>query len=160
MTMKPASESRAISMPDLSQRPLQVNVERLMSAPPELLYRAWTEQFDSWFATPGTILMRPEVNAVFFFEVVVQPEGGSVQRFPHYGRFLRLEPNRLVEMTWVTGAGGTKGTETVVTVELTPQGTGTLLHLTHAGFADEESRTGHAQAWPFILEQLDKKITG
>jgi uncharacterized protein YndB with AHSA1/START domain len=104
--------------------------------------------------------MRPEVNAVFFFEVVFQPEGGSLQRHPHYGRFLRLEQDKLVEMTWVTGTGGTKGVETVVTVELTPQGTGTLLQLTHAGFADEESRDGHAQAWPFVLEQLDLKVVG
>jgi uncharacterized protein YndB with AHSA1/START domain len=158
--MTTANERHPITVPDLSQRPLKVNVERLMVAPPDVLYRAWTERFDSWFATPGAILMRPEVNAVFFFEVVVQPEGSAVQRYPHYGRFLRLEQDRLVEITWVTGAGGTKGAETVVTVELTPQGTGTLLHLTHAGFADEESRDGHAQAWPFVLEQLDKKVVG
>lgn len=156
--MTKTNEGQAICIPDLSQRPLQLKVERLMSAPPESLYRAWSERFDSWFATPGAILMRPEVNAVFFFEVVVQLEGGSVQRHPHYGRFLRLEQDKLVAMTWVTGTGGTKGVETVVTVELTPQGTGTLLQLTHAGFADEESRDGHAQAWPFVLEQLDKKV--
>src|SRR5688572_16397364 len=110
MKMKPTNESQAICVPDLSQRPLKLTVERLMVAPPELLYRAWTERFDSWFATPGAILMRGEVNAVYFFEVVFQPEGSdTVQRHPHYGRFLRLEQDKLIEMTWVTGAGGTNG---------------------------------------------------
>src|SRR5258708_20595761 len=70
-----------------------------------------------------------------------------------------LEPARLVELTWETGAGGTKGAETVVTVELEPQGTGTHLRLTHAGFPDDESRRGHVRAWPLVLEQLEQRLT-
>jgi uncharacterized protein YndB with AHSA1/START domain len=123
-----------------------------MAATPDVLYRAWTEQFDRWFAAPGTLLMRPEVNAPFFFEAI--DEKGK--RHPHYGRFLRLVPDRVVELTWLTGGAGTKGAETVVTIELTPSGSGTQLRLTHAGFPDEESRKAHDQGWTHVLEQLDK----
>ena len=144
---------KAIAPPDLATRPFRLNVERVMNASPEVLYGAWTEHIDRWFAAPGTLLIQGKINTPFFFEV--RHEGN---RHPHYGRFLKLEPQRLVELTWLTGAGGTKGAETVVTVALVPQDKGTLLRLTHAGFADAESRDGHEQAWPRVLQHLDQMM--
>lgn len=139
--------------PDLSSRPHQLTVECTLSVPPEVVYRAWTEEFDRWFAEPGTLRMTAEVNVPFFFETHF--EGG---RHPHYGRFLKLVPDELLELTWVTGNPGTLGAETVVTLELSPQNGGTNVKLTHAGFTDESIRDGHADAWPQALAILDERM--
>ena len=148
------SSTTPVVQPDLSSRPLRVTVERQMAVLADALFRAWTtEQFDRWFAAPGTVLMKPVVNSPYFFEA--RFDG---QRHPHYGRFLELETDRLVKMTWVT-ADGTRGVETVLTVEFNATGAGTLVRVIHEGFPDEQSRDGHQEAWPMALEMLDKALS-
>lgn len=90
---------------------------------------------------------------------LVEHEG---QLSPHYGRFLTLEPPRLIELTWVTGRMGTEGAETVVTVELEPTDSGgTHLRLTHAGFYDQAGVLRHDEAWKHhVLPHLEATLTG
>jgi uncharacterized protein YndB with AHSA1/START domain len=128
-----------------------LTVSRDIPLQPADVYEAFTSRrFENWFAAPGTLQMRAEVSAPFFFERHYQGE-----RHSHYGRFLRLERDRLIEMTWATAAG-TRGVETVVTVRLQPIGLGTRVTLTHAGFPDGESTQRHADAWPRVLEELEQ----
>lgn len=116
------------------------------------LYAAWTTDFDLWFAQPGTLSMEPREGRAWFF--YNRDEWG---RHPHYGRFLRLDPDHLIETTWLTGNGtdaGTGGAETVLQIVLEPEGDATILRLTHSGFASRQSRDAHAENWPLALDEL------
>lgn len=124
------------------------------------LYRAWTTGWSAWFAEADTARIRAEVGEPFFFEVAQRfPDGRDPVRHPHYGRFLRLVPDALVSLTWVTGAGGTGGAETTLTVHLDAiAGDYTQVTLTHEGFTTSEARDAHEAAWPMILAHQDAAL--
>lgn len=145
--------TQPIPQPDLSSRPHDSHAERWMPYPPARLYRAWTREFDLWFAAPGSVVMDPQPGQPWFF--VTEFNG---QRHPHYGRFLRLLPPRLVEMTWVTGKGGTEGAETLLTVEFTSENDGTRVKLCHRGFPHAQAAVESEKAWPLVLAQLEQRL--
>lgn len=146
-----------VPRPDLSARPLQVTCRHAINAGAEAVFAAWTTRFDIWFAQTGTLAMVPEPGRPYFFYSRV-----DWGRHPHYGRFLDVRENALIEMTWMTGNGtdeGTAGAETVLRIELIPKGDATELRLTHTGFATEKSHHGHEANWPLALRILDDALT-
>jgi uncharacterized glyoxalase superfamily protein PhnB/uncharacterized protein YndB with AHSA1/START domain len=127
--------------------------------PPATLYRAWTTGWDQWFAASDSLRAHAEEGAPFFFEAVEHfDDGRPGLRHPHYGRFLTLEPDTLVALTWVTGALGTNGAETIVTVRLAAVEGGTDVELTHEGFDTNETRDRHATAWPLVLSHQESML--
>ena len=140
-------------IPDLSSRSNSMTLELRMKADAASIYNAWTRDFDLWFAETGELIMTPEVNRPFFF--YNRHDWG---RHAHYGRFIKLEKNKLIEMTWLTGKDGTFGAETVIRIELVPQDEGTVLRMTHSGFENEAAAKAHKDNWPLALEELDKKL--
>jgi uncharacterized protein YndB with AHSA1/START domain len=129
-------------------------VEQHLRARPAAIYRAWTIHFETWFATPGAIRMRPIEGEPFWFDVV--HEG---RRHPHYGRFVKLVPNEVVAMTWVSGEGGTEGAETTLRIDLVDDHSGTLVRLSHAGFSTPAAALRHGDAWPDVLAHLDAVLS-
>ncbi|MFY9783121.1 MAG: SRPBCC domain-containing protein [Acidimicrobiales bacterium] len=129
-------------------------VEHVMRASPAAIFEAWTHRFDAWFASPGYVSMDPVVDRAFWFDTYFEGV-----HHPHYGRFLQLERDQLIELTWVTGMTGTDGAETVVRVGLSALDSGTLLRLTHGGFYDEAAARRHQDAWPRVLGHLDEVLS-
>lgn len=141
--------------PDLSDRPHGSRVERRMRARPADVYRSFTTGWESWFALPGALLVDATPQGRLFF--VVEHEG---RQHPHYGRFLVLEPDRRVELTWVTGRAGTEGAETVLSVGIASSDGGCTVTLEHRGFYDQQAADHHGTSWARILEHLDGLLTG
>src|SRR2546423_205700 len=110
--------------------PESLKVTRRTPVPPSRVFRAWTdpEQYKKWFLA-RRIIMHQGVDGLFWFQTEFE---GRI--WPHYGRFLRLEEARLVEMTWMSEA--TAGLESLVRVELKPAGKGTEITLTHSNLPD------------------------
>lgn len=140
--------------PDLSDRPHDAQLVRAMRARPEAIYKSFTAGWEGWFALPGGLIAKPVPQGQLFF--VVEHEG---ERHPHYGRFLTLQPNRKVELTWLTGKSGTQGAETVLSVDIEPYGDGCIVTLRHRGFYDQDRADGHGKSWEQILANLDARLT-
>jgi uncharacterized protein YndB with AHSA1/START domain len=90
--------------PDLKDRPHDTRAERVMRASSQAIYTSFTTGWEDWFALKGSLIADPVLNGQLFF--VVEHEG---KRHPHYGRFLTLEPDRKVKLTWLTGRDGAQG---------------------------------------------------
>ena len=138
--------------PDLSSHPHSMTLEIQMKADAASIYDAWTRDFDLWFAQPGELIMTPEINRPFLF--YNRHDWG---RHAHYGRFITLEKNKSIEMTWLTELG-THGAETVIRIELVPRDGGTLLKMIHSGFESEAAAKNHKDNWPLALEELDQRL--
>lgn len=87
----------AVAFPTLGPSPLTATTDRLFAHSPAALYRAWTTGFGLWFAQPGTLSMTPQEGCAWFFY-----NRDELGRHPHYGRFLQLAPDKLIETTWLT----------------------------------------------------------
>lgn len=137
-----------------------LTVSHTSASPRATLYHAFTGGWGAWFGEPATARLRAEVGEPFCFDVVERfGDGRDDVRHPHYGRFLRLEPDTLVSLTWMTS--GTGGAETTLTVTLDAiAGDTSRITLTHAGFATPEARDAHEATWPTILAGLDTAMHG
>ena len=147
----------SIPRPDLSARPLRMTCNFTVNARPEKVFDAWTTGLDTWFAQAGTLALVPESGRPYFF--YNRDDWG---RHPHYGRFLDVKENQLIEMTWMTGNGsaeGTEGAETVLRLELASQSRATEVSLTHCGFVSQRSLDAHKENWPMALKILDEALS-
>ena len=118
-----------------------------------------SEVYDAWLdpATPGTpwnrsecekVLLEAKIDGVFYFKRV-SPERVE---FPHFGRFVTLQPAKKIEYTWMSPF--THGIESVVTVELEKKGDDTLLQLRHSNLPDDELGHMHHAGWVSRIDAL------
>lgn len=143
---------------DTTARP-SLTIRRSYSAPPEKIFRAWTEPeiMKQWFA-PGDEFSVPEVEADARvggrYRIVMRAPDGEYHRVGGVYREV-VAPRRLV-FTWAWES--TPERQSLVTVELAGRGGGTELVLTHEAFADEAARDRHREGWDGCLDRLARRL--
>jgi uncharacterized protein YndB with AHSA1/START domain len=70
------------------------------------------------------------------------------------GVYREVVPNQKLVFTWAWKS--TPERESLVTVEIKPDGDGSLLTLTHEQFFDEDARDRHQGGWNGALDKMEK----
>jgi len=135
--------------------PVSLRLSRSFAAPPEKVFRAWTEPatLKRWSA-PGDMtapLAEVDLRVGGRYRIHMQAPDGTMHIV--MGVYREVEPPRKLVYTWQwenkAGAG-----ETLVTVEFLNRGGRTELVLTHERFPTAAERDSHEQGWTGCLEKL------
>ena len=125
---------------------VDLRVERRVDAPPADVYRYLTDSV-LWARWQGA---SAEIEAVAGGRFrMVMANGASAE-----GRIVRLEPDARVIFTWGwTGSPTVPPGSSTVEIELTPDGDGTMIRLTHRGLPTDD-QASHLVGWQHYLPRL------
>lgn len=133
-----------------------LELRRTLAAPPERVYRAWTEPevMARWFSptTDHTVTIhRLEPHVGGGYRLVFRHKDGALHTA--IGTYRELVPGARLRFTWRWEEKPAMP-ETLVTIDLLPRGEGTELVLTHELFDSEPERDDHGKGWNGCLERL------
>lgn len=139
--------------------PLELSIERRIAAPPEAVWRVWTERLEEWWAPKPwktkvlALDLRPGGRSAM---IMSGPEGDTS---PMEGVFLDVDPARRIVFTDAFTAGWIPQKAFMVGIfEFQPDGDGTLYRAA-ARHWDEESLRQHEAmgfqtGWGIVADQL------
>ena len=133
-----------------------LTLKRRLNAAPAKVYAAWTDprQIVRWFGPDAGAVTRAEADARTGgrYTVVFRTEHGEEHHVR--GVYREVVPGEKLVFTWAWRS--TPERESLVTVELRPDGEGTSLTLTHERFFDEPARDRHREGWSGSLDKLER----
>ena len=147
------------------EREITVRVQRRFDAPRERVFDAWTneEVLRDWWAamptmSPGEIEVDLRPGGRYRMQMVT--DTGEVHTV--VGEYTEVDrPARLAyTWTWDSNEEAMSGSAgTLVEVEFAEDGRGTLVTLTHSGFAGAEIAGLHEHGWQGTFDSLDRYLT-
>ena len=155
-----ASNAKPSAAADAAQRELVIT--RLVDAPRDMVYRAWTEpqQAMQWWG--------PEGLTVVALEMDVRPGGQwrkcmrAADGTDYWRKGVYREvaaPERLV-FTYVSDDPlGAPGHATLVTVTFEERGAKTMMTLRHSGFESQPAQASHRGGWASCIERFARYIS-
>lgn len=141
--------------PDAGISPERFSIEKevLLGASPSKVWRLLTkaDSLCGWMGVTSTLELRP--GGKYVLEVV---PGRFVR-----GEVVEVQRARRLSHTWGWDEGGSVPSgSTLVSYDLLPTKTGTLLHLTHRHLLSVQATQTHANGWNHYLDRLRIVATG
>lgn len=136
----------------------KLEITKRLPAPAAQVFRAWTEpqMISEWFAPPPMTATVSQLDARPGGAFRIEMSDPSGPTYVVTGTFREVQNNARLVFSWRWE--GSEGPETVVTVQLNPQGEKTELTLTHEGFPTAELRDQHVHGWSASTGQLEKLL--
>jgi uncharacterized protein YndB with AHSA1/START domain len=150
------AQSNAAADTSLAGRP-SLTLTRRLNATCERVYAAWAdaEKLAQWFGPaqvkPGTVKADMDVRVGGRYRISF--ENGKGEYFEVGGVYREVVPNQRLVFSWAWHS--TPERESLVTVQLKPDGAGTLLTFHHEQFFDQTARNNHERGRIELLGKLE-----
>lgn len=131
-----------------------LTIKRRFNAPPAQVFAAWTDpqKMMRWMGPAGVLRCEAEndlrVGGRYHVKMVMADDEHDVS-----GIYREIVPNEKISFTWAWKS--TPERESLVTVTIKPEGTGSLMTLHHAQFFDENARDRHNEGWTGTMARLE-----
>jgi glutathione S-transferase len=139
-----------------------LEVAHRFAAPRERVFEAWTnpEVLRRWWSASDTPAAEIDLEPGGAYRFSMRTDSGDVHTV--YGTYREVRPPERLSFTWSWEEGPDQvmaGSEnSLVVVDFLEDGDGTLVKLTHTGFASEEIRGMHEHGWNAVLGRLEDRV--
>lgn len=136
-----------------SPKGFKLTVTRVIQAPVEMVFRAWTEpeQLRQWFgpAEATCLSLTADIKNGGAFRIhMVSKTGDHIA----IGEYLEIIPNQRLRFSWSWESYAMP--DSVVTVVFEDLGPATRLTLIHEGLPDQEDAEQHTHGWTSLVEKF------
>lgn len=141
-----------------AERP-SLTLKRRVNAAPEKVYAAWAdpEKLVQWFGPAsveeGSVKADIDLRVGGRYRISFNANGNYNEVG---GVYREVVPNQRLVFSWAWHS--TPERESLVTISIKPEGSGTLLVFNHAQFVDEKARDSHERGWTELLAKLETHL--
>ena len=137
-----------------------LEIKRTFKADVKRVYKAWTEpeQMKQWMGCEErsrVSLTQSFVPGGNYCITVMMADERVVQMF---GTYLEIVENEKLVYSWNNNSSEYPASDTIVTVEFSPNGENTDVVLTHSKFDRPVSVQGHSLGWGASMERLSSYL--
>ena len=157
-TRSSPAKHNPVSDAELAARP-SLTLTRRFAAAPEKVYAAWADpqRLVQWFGPAaveeGSVKADIDLRVGGRYRISFRANGNYNEVG---GVYREVVPNQKLVFSWAWHS--TPERESLVTISISPAGSGSLLVFNHAQFVDEKARDNHQRGWTEFLGKLESYL--